>query len=665
MATQSRSSLFIITSTTTTQSQTQQQKSYFDLCAPFNCGDITFSFPFSPSSTFGTAQFNCGLPRFQIPCDPSSSIPSIELSGRLYQVKQLFSSDRLVTIVDNQLINEIRLGSCTSLQNLTISITDGTVGNAVLGLPVGGVNLTIFKCPNGNSLPSGFLDQVVGNYNCSEGNRVYIWDGTRTQVRPGLGPVVETPVGCENVSLPLSGASLQRLRSNRSGADADGARTLLADVLSYGFQLEWPNITDCQTCELTGGRCGYDVSSKSIVCFCQGGCSIATGSICALLAVVLLLMFKYKRRTAAIFKPSYFGKNQTTGDERNAKEFIKSYQSTLLTNYSYNDIKKMTDNFKEKLGEGAYGNVFKGKLSSDSRLIAVKMLMNCRDNSENFLNEITTIGRIHHVNVVRLVGFCWDGSRQALIYEYMPNNSLGDLLHQEDVRVSLGLARLLEIAIGVAHGIEYLHNGCDSRILRLDIKPQNVLLDQNFNPKISDFGLAKVYSRNQSAVTMTGTRGTIGYIAPEIFLRNLGKPSHKSDVYSFGMLLLEMVGTKKHVESDVNTSSDAYFPGWVYDKLILDEERELMELEDSVVGEDVYIARKILKVGLWCIQINPKDGPSMTRVVEMLAGNVEAIEMPPKPVFFSPPREAHELDIFSSNESESSVLALASGSHEM
>ncbi|KAL7240401.1 hypothetical protein ACSBR2_006118 [Camellia fascicularis] len=202
MATQTRSSLIflpailllIITSTTTSQSQTQQ-KSYFDPCAPFNCGNITFSFPFSPSSTFGTAQFDCGLPRFQIACDPSSSIPSIELSGRLYQVKQLFSSDRLVTVVDNQLINEIRLGSCTSLQNLTISITDGTVGNAVLGLPVGGVNLTIFKCPNGNSLPSGFLDQVVGNYNCSEGNRVYIWDGTRTQVRPGLGPVVETPVG--------------------------------------------------------------------------------------------------------------------------------------------------------------------------------------------------------------------------------------------------------------------------------------------------------------------------------------------------------------------------------------------------------------------------------------------------------------------------------------
>lgn len=229
--------------------------------------------------------------------------------------------------------------------------------------------------------------------------------------------------------------------------------------------------------------------------------------------------------------------------------------------------------------------------------------------------------------------------------------------------MSLGLEKLLEIAIGVAHGIEYLHDGCDSRILHLDIKPQNVLLDQNFNPKISDFGLAKVYSRNRSAVTMTGARGTIGYIAPEIFLRNLGNPSNKSDVYSFGMLLLEMVGVNKRVEAkpDTNTSSsESYFPSWVYDKLIEEKEREL-ELGDSVVGEEVLIVRKMVMVGLWCIQMNPKDRPSMKRVVEMLCGDMDAIEMPPKPFFFSPPRLQIEQEI-TSMDSESSVLPLTSGS---
>lgn len=349
-----------------------------------------------------------------------------------------------------------------------------------------------------------------------------------------------------------------------------------------------------------------------------------------------------------------------TGIEINAKEFVKTYQSTLVANYSYNDIKKMTTGFKEKLGEGGYGTVYKGRLS-DGRLIAVKLLENYKDKGQNFLNEVTTIGRIHHVNVIRLLGFCWDGSKQALIYEYMPNKSLGDQMFQGERSVSLGLAKLLEIAIGVAHGIEYLHNGCDSRILHLDIKPQNVLLDQNFNPKISDFGLAKVYSRNRSAITMTGARGTIGYIAPEIFLRNLGNPSHKSDVYSFGMLLLEMIGVNKRVEvePDVNTSSsEAYFPGWVYDRLIEEKEMDL-QLGDSIVGEEVLIARKMVMVGLWCIQMNPKDRPSMTRVVEMLCGDMEAIEMPPKPLFFSPPRVHVEQEIMSP-ESESSELPLTS-----
>ncbi|KAA8541845.1 hypothetical protein F0562_022997 [Nyssa sinensis] len=244
------------------------------------------------------------------------------------------------------------------------------------------------------------------------------------------------------------------------------------------------------------------------------------------------------------------------------------------------------------------------------------MLDNYKDNSDNFMNEVTTIGTIHHVNVIRLLGFCWDGSKQALIYEYMPWwISRGLYIPKTEVSLSLGLTRLVEIALGVAHGIEYLHNGCESRILHLDIKPQNVLLDQDFNPKISDFGLAKVYSRNKSAVTMT----------------------------------------------EMSSSSEAYFPGWIYDKLI--EEKD-MELADSVVEEEVCIERKMVMVGLWCIQINPRDRPSMTRVVEMLSGNVEAIEMPPRPFFFSPPRVQFEHET-TSFESDTSALPLTFNSQEM
>ncbi|XP_059655485.1 rust resistance kinase Lr10-like [Cornus florida] len=637
---------------------------YYDNCAPFWCGNITFPFPFSSSYTFGSRPYDCGLPRFQISCDATSSLPAgLELSGRSYRVLGLYASENLITVVDPQLIDDLRSGSCGSLRNPSLSTPADSA--ASLTLPTRGNNFTFFKCPI-EVATTIMPQQIVGNYSCSEGDdfRLYLWfDGRVSPV------ATQIPSGCELVMMvPVLDASLFRYGFlNRTSGDR--SIELVLGVLGDGFALNWTTPDNCMKCQNKSGRCGYDSGANNIICFCKGGCGVrnkssrwkliagvASGSSFVLLVVVALLIFKYKKGTSAIFKTSYFKKDQTTEDERNAKQFIKNYQSTVLTNYPYNDIRKMTNGFKEKLGGGGYGNVFKGKLS-DGRLIAVKMLENCRDNGHNFINEVATIGRIHHVNVIHLLGFCWDRSKQALVYEYMPNGSLADIISKEEVSISLGLARLLEIAIGVAHGIEYLHTGCGSRILHLDIKPQNVLLDQNFNPKISDFGLAKVYSRNRSAVTMTGARGTIGYIAPEIFMRNIGNPSHKSDVYSFGMMLLEIVGGRKHVEPETSNSSEAYFPSWIYDKLI-------EENVDSVVEEEVFIARKMVMVGLWCIQINPRDRPSMTRVVEMLSGNAEAIEMPPKPFFFSPPRVKFEHDM-TSIESDDSALPLAFESGEI
>ncbi|BBG97009.1 nuclear factor Y, subunit C11 [Prunus dulcis] len=133
------------------------------------------------------------------------------------------------------------------------------------------------------------------------------------------------------------------------------------------------------------------------------------------------------------------------------------------------------------------------------------------------------MGHIHHVNVIRLVGFCADGFRRALVYEFLPNGSLQDFISSPDNKNSfLGWDKMQDIALAIAKGIEYLHQGCDQRILHFDIKPHNVLLDHNFTPKISDFGLAKLCSKDQSIVSMTTARGTMGYIAPEVFSRNFG-----------------------------------------------------------------------------------------------------------------------------------------------
>jgi serine/threonine protein kinase len=250
------------------------------------------------------------------------------------------------------------------------------------------------------------------------------------------------------------------------------------------------------------------------------------------------------------------------------KTFLEDYKNLKPTRFSYADIKRITNQFTEKLGEGAYGIVFKGNLSNEIH-VAVKMIVNTsNENGEEFINEVGTMGRIHHVNIVRLVGFCADGFRRALVYEFLPNYSLEKFISSTDTKNRfLGWDKLQDIAIGIAKGIDYLHQGCDQQILHFDIKPHNVLLDENFNPKVSDFGLAKLCSKDQSAVSMTKARGTMGYIAPEVFSRNFGNVSYKSDVYSFGILLLEVVGGRKNVDITMENTSQVYFPEWIYNFL--------------------------------------------------------------------------------------------------
>ncbi|BBN69385.1 suppressor of npr1-1 constitutive 4 [Prunus dulcis] len=189
------------------------------------------------------------------------------------------------------------------------------------------------------------------------------------------------------------------------------------------------------------------------------------------------------------------------------ERFLDDYRAMKPSRYSYADIKRITNQFKEKLGQGAYGTVFKGKLSSEL-LVAVKILNNSNENGEDFINEVGTMCQIHHLNVVRLVGVCADGFIRALVYEYLPNGSLQNFLSSADNKNSfIGWDKLQDIALGIAKGIEYLHQGCDQRILHFDIKPHNVLLDQDFTPKVSDFGLAKFCAKDQSAISMTTARG--------------------------------------------------------------------------------------------------------------------------------------------------------------
>ncbi|KAL2318121.1 hypothetical protein Fmac_031997 [Flemingia macrophylla] len=413
--------------------------------------------------------------------------------------------------------------------------------------------------------------------------------------------------------------------------------TKISDVFSVQWQvqgddsgntvvMEWSN-PNCSFCEAQGHKCKYmngtqNNDTECIVCPTNRIPKstitlVAAGGIVGV--IILLLLAKALYHVYDYYK--------TKGEDRvRIEKFLEDYRAMKPTRFTYSDIKRITNGFSESLGEGAHGAVFKGTLSREI-LVAVKILNDTVGDGKDFINEVGTMGKIHHVNVVRLLGFCADGFHRALVYDYFPNGSLQRFLAPPEKKdVFLGWEKLQQIALGVARGIEYLHLGCDQRILHFDINPHNVLIDDHSIPKLTDFGLAKLCPKNQSTVSMTAARGTLGYIAPEVFSRNFGNVSYKSDIYSYGMLLLEMVGGRKNTTMSTEESFQVLYPEWIHNLL---EGRDVqVAIEDE---GDAKIAKKLAIVGLWCIQWNPVDRPSMKTVVQMLEGDGDKLIAPPTP----------------------------------
>ncbi|XP_068648001.1 G-type lectin S-receptor-like serine/threonine-protein kinase SD2-5 [Aristolochia californica] len=296
--------------------------------------------------------------------------------------------------------------------------------------------------------------------------------------------------------------------------------------------------------------------------------------------------------------------------------------SGMPIRFRYKDLQTATNNFTVKLGHGGFGSVYHGVLP-DGMEIAVKKLESIGQGKKEFRAEVSIIGSIHHVHLVRLRGFCAEGTHRLLAYEYMAKGSLDRWIFQKSGNDLLDWDKRFNIALATAKGLAYLHEDCSVKIVHCDIKPENVLLDENFVARVSDFGLAKLMTREQSHV-FTTLRGTRGYLAPE-WITNYAI-SEKSDVYSFGMVLLEIIGGRKNYDPS-EISEKAHFPTYAFKKV---EERKMKDIVDSklkFVDKDERISTAI-KVALWCIQEDMHLRPSMTKVVQMLEGLCE-VPLPP------------------------------------
>ncbi|KAK4345158.1 hypothetical protein RND71_035334 [Anisodus tanguticus] len=288
--------------------------------------------------------------------------------------------------------------------------------------------------------------------------------------------------------------------------------------------------------------------------------------------------------------------------------------SGMPIRFSYKELQNATNNFSIKLGQGGFGSVYQGVLPDGSRL-AVKKLEGIGQGKKEFRAEVSIIGSIHHLHLVRLRGFCAEGKHRLLAYEYMANGSLEKWLFKKNKEFMLDWDTRFNIAVGTAKGLAYLHEDCDVKIVHCDIKPENVLLDDHFLAKVSDFGLAKLMTREQSHV-FTTMRGTRGYLAPE-WITNYAI-SEKSDVFSYGMVLLEIIGGRKNYDPS-QSSEKSHFPSYAFKMMEEGNLKDLIDRNLQVEEEDERVSIAI-RVALWCIQDDMSLRPSMAKVVQMLEG---------------------------------------------
>ncbi|RZS08904.1 hypothetical protein BHM03_00039939 [Ensete ventricosum] len=545
-------------------------------CQPQRCGNLTIKYPFWLTDK---QPANCGYPPFNVTCSSSGGGQAETLSFNVfdgvYHVKNIFYENQSVQL------------TAAGFDDDRCPLPTFNITSSLFPFILSSANKLIFFLSNCSSLVNLPAFQ---NISCAANGGPAYYGGEYN----GSGKLNLSGRVCTTWVVPVVGYIDVGINVSSSA------------LLRTGWLLNWtaPDCTECNTHSIMAIMLTNHYFSFAVFS--------SFGGLLLCLCVFLLIYYKKSREV----------------NVQSAEALLNMHGSLSPKRYKYSEIKRMTKSFSHKLGHGGYGTVYKGTLQ-DGHPVAVKLLTASKGNGEEFINEVASISRTSHVNIVSLLGFCLEGSKRALVYQFMPNGSLEKFIFAEnsETRTPLGLEKLYEISVGIARGLEYLHRGCNTRIVHFDIKPHNILLDQDFCPKISDFGLAKLGSPKESILSMAAPRGTVGYIAPEVFSRNFGAVSSKSDVYSYGMMVLEMVGGRKNIDAAVEDTSEIYFPHWIYDRLDGKNEIDISGLN----SENEETVRKMVIVGLWCIQMMPGNRPSMSEIVDMLEGSIKDLQMPPRP----------------------------------
>ncbi|XP_062151857.1 G-type lectin S-receptor-like serine/threonine-protein kinase At4g03230 [Alnus glutinosa] len=289
-----------------------------------------------------------------------------------------------------------------------------------------------------------------------------------------------------------------------------------------------------------------------------------------------------------------------------------------------------TDNFSEanKLGQGGFGPVYKGKFPGGQLITIKRLSRGSGQGLEEFKNEVVLIAKLQHRNLVRLLGYCIDRDEKMLLYEYMPNKSL-DSLFDRTLCVLLNWEIRFDIILGIARGLLYLHQDSRLRIIHRDLKTSNVLLNEEMNPKISDFGLARIFEGKQTEATTTRVVGTYGYMSPEYALD--GFFSFKSDVFSFGVVALEIISGKRST-GFFQLEESLSLLGYAWK---LWKEDRALDLMDQTLRESCNTNEflRCVNVGLLCVQEDPSDRPTMSNAVFMLGNETATLPTPKQPAF--------------------------------